>query len=69
MNVRLTGQTVTGNQELYQIGLKVLEANGLLKTNQVKRVETISLNVEKTIFQEVIIFKTREEMIDPVLSK
>jgi len=67
LNVILQGETINGNQELYQVGLNILQATGFLKYDQIKEVFEIPLTPDGSVTQTEVIMKTKEEMVDPAL--
>ena len=69
LNVILLGETSTGNQELYQIGLNMLEKEGKLITNQIKEIFIIPLNPSGTKTQTIVNFKDKKDMKDPAIKK
>ena len=70
-NVILQGETVKGNQELYQIGLDILEKEGILKLNQFEMIKPRPGTGKLDYLQLNLQIKTRSksEMIDPALPK
>lgn len=65
LNTVLQGETVSGNQELYQIGLSILEKEGNLKLNQYEvTTETRGQGDMQTTITHTR-QKSKDEMVDP----
>ena len=69
LNVILQGETISGNQDLYQIGINIVDKISGNLHLQLKEIVTIPSGLDNYPSQKYPVYKSKEEMTDPALDR